>query len=145
MFVVKSMGLFVALVIAWYVLKVVADWKIFTKAGEAGWKSLIPFYNVIVEYDISWKLVYGVLFLAATFLSSWLSSKTGQGQEAVPAWQTILQSVSGLAMAVLHFIQSVKLSKAFGKGVFYGILLFLFGPIFRVVLGLGKSEYLGPQ
>ena len=48
-------------------------------------------------------------------------------------------------MAVLHFIQSVKLSKAFGKGVFYGILLFLFGPIFRVVLGLGKSEYLGPQ
>ena len=28
-----------------YVLIVIGWWKIFTKAGEAGWKSLIPFYN----------------------------------------------------------------------------------------------------
>lgn len=35
-----------------FVLQVIADWKIFSKAGVAGWKSLIPFYNVIVEYGI---------------------------------------------------------------------------------------------
>ncbi len=28
-----------------YVLIVIGWGKIFTKAGEAGWKSLIPFYN----------------------------------------------------------------------------------------------------
>ena len=144
MFLVKSAGLIALAAMGWYILKVVADWKIFTKAGEAGWKSLIPFYNVIVEYDISWKPIYGVLCLAATFLSSWCASKIG-GQEAVPAWLTTLQSVAGLAMGVLHFIQSIKLSKAFGKGFFYGILLFAFGPLFRVILGLGDSEYIGPQ
>lgn len=37
-----------------YVLIVIGWWKIFTKAGEAGWKSLIPFYNVIF---IQWLFV----------------------------------------------------------------------------------------
>ena len=26
----------------WWLLHVVAAWRIFTKAGEAGWKSIIP-------------------------------------------------------------------------------------------------------
>ena len=28
-----------------YILQVIAYWKIFTKAGEEGWKSIIPIYN----------------------------------------------------------------------------------------------------
>ena len=27
------------------ILMIVAVWKIFSKAGQAGWKSLIPFYS----------------------------------------------------------------------------------------------------
>ena len=33
-------GLLLAL--AWYVFILVAGWKLFEKAGEPGWKSLIP-------------------------------------------------------------------------------------------------------
>ena len=40
-------------VIAFYVALVVAQWKIFVKAGEEGWKSIIPIYNVIILYKIS--------------------------------------------------------------------------------------------
>ncbi len=40
-------------VILWYVLQVIAYWRIFTKAGEAGWKSLIPIYNTYVQYTAS--------------------------------------------------------------------------------------------
>ena len=44
------LGAYVAIVsvagIVWYVLQVVAYWKIFTKAGQPGWKSIIPVYNV---------------------------------------------------------------------------------------------------
>lgn len=29
----------------WWLLHVVAAWRIFTKAGEAGWKSIIPIYS----------------------------------------------------------------------------------------------------
>lgn len=38
--------LFVWLVVA--VVAIVAMWKIFTKAGEAGWKSIIPIYNIYI-------------------------------------------------------------------------------------------------
>ncbi|MBR1762543.1 MAG: hypothetical protein IJ731_04170, partial [Eubacterium sp.] len=27
------------------ILSIIALWKIFEKAGEAGWKAIIPFYN----------------------------------------------------------------------------------------------------
>ena len=39
------LGSYIFLVIAWYIILVIANWKIFTKAGEAGWKSIIPIYN----------------------------------------------------------------------------------------------------
>ena len=34
------------------VLMIVCHWKIFTKAGEKGWKCLIPFYNIWTQYKI---------------------------------------------------------------------------------------------
>ena len=37
------------------VLLVVARWKIFTKAGEAGWKSIVPIYSDYVQWKIAWK------------------------------------------------------------------------------------------
>ena len=32
--------------LAFFVLVVVGMWKVFTKAGEEGWKAIIPIYNV---------------------------------------------------------------------------------------------------
>lgn len=34
------------------ILALVAAWKIFTKAGHAGWKSLIPIYNIVITLRI---------------------------------------------------------------------------------------------
>jgi hypothetical protein len=135
-----TVGLIMALPLVWYVLQVIADWKIFTKAGEAGWKSLIPIYNIFVEYQISWSGLYGLLFLVATFITGAL--RTGENS---PTWMTAVVTVAAIAAAVLHFVQSVKLAKSFGKGTFYGVLLFLLGPICRIFLGLGSDEYIGPQ
>ena len=47
-----AIGLFIAVAIVWYIFQAIADWKIFAKAGEPGWKSLIPIYNIIVEFKI---------------------------------------------------------------------------------------------
>ena len=35
------------------ILTIIANWKIFTKAGEKGWKSLIPIYNTIILFKIA--------------------------------------------------------------------------------------------
>jgi hypothetical protein len=126
--------------VVWYVLQAIADWKIFAKAGEAGWKSFIPFYNVFVEYEISWNGLYGLAFIAATIISSWLNTL-----QNAPSWLGIVSTILAICAAVLHALQSIKLAKSFGKGTGFGILLFLFGPICRMVLGFGSAEYIGPQ
>ena len=132
------MGILLVMGLIWFILQVIADWKIFEKAGEPGWKSIIPFYNVFVEYDICWSGLYGLLFIAAPIISSFI--KTGEG---MPAWHGAVVTALSVVVCVLHFIQSVKLSKAFGKGTGFGILLFLFGPICRIVLGYGSARYVG--
>lgn len=70
-----------------YVLTVIGLWKIFEKLGEAGWKSLIPIYNLIVllqllKWDL-WKIVLFIIPLVNlffTFMLWWdLSKKFGKG------------------------------------------------------------------
>ena len=45
---VGLLGLVMAFMMVWvigYILVLVARWKVFDKAGIAGWKSLIPIYS----------------------------------------------------------------------------------------------------
>ena len=135
-----AMGMLVAFLIVWYVFQAIADWKIFTKAGEAGWKSLIPIYNVYVEYDLCWTGVLGLLYVAATFCANLLTS----GQ-VVENWKVIVAGVLLIVALVLHIIQSLKLARSFGKGTGFGICLILFGPIARLVLGFGSARYIGKE
>lgn len=37
------------------IASIAADWKIFEKAGIEGWKSLIPFYNGYLLFQIAWE------------------------------------------------------------------------------------------
>ena len=133
-----AIGMLVAGLIVWYVFQAIADWKIFAKAGEPGWKSLIPIYNIFVEYEICWSgmmgLVYAVAIVCANFLT--------QGQ-AVQNWKVIVACVLLIVALVLHIKQSMKLARSFGKGAGFGICLILFGPIARLVLGFGSATYVG--
>lgn len=49
--------------LAFFVLNMLIGWKTFEKAGVAGWKSLIPIYNLFVAAKIVFgKAWYGILF-----------------------------------------------------------------------------------
>ena len=41
----------ILLVVAYFVLKIVANWKIFEKAGQPGWASIVPFYSNYIEFN----------------------------------------------------------------------------------------------
>ena len=131
-------GAAAALIIIWFILQVIADWKIFTKAGEAGWKSIIPIYNYYVEYGICWVPTNGLAYAVAIYVANIVSTVP----DASPLLM-VLSIVLGVLAIILHIKESLYLAKAFGKGTGFGVCLILFGPIARMVLGFGKAEYMG--
>jgi hypothetical protein len=124
--------------IVWHILQAVADWKIFSKAGRPGILAFIPIVNIYVEYGICWSKFMGLIYLVCIGITSYVS-----GVQEPSSTLTTVSGVASVAALVLHIVQSIKLAKSFGKGVGYGILLILFGPLARLFLGLGDSRYIG--
>ena len=47
-----NLGIYSTLRLIYYIFYMIANWRIFSKAGEPSWKFLIPFYNVYTEYKL---------------------------------------------------------------------------------------------
>lgn len=128
------MGTILLLALAWYIVQVIALWKIFAKAGEPGWKALIPFYNGYIQFKISWSTTMFWILLACVFVGSILNS-------FVP----FIGIIVSLAGTVISWISSHKLSLSFGHGIGFTLGLIFLNPIFILILGFGSSRYQGPQ
>jgi hypothetical protein len=103
-------GLLIAL------LLIVAMWKVFTKAGQPGWASIIPIYNLYI-----WCKIVG------------------------RPWWWILLMLIPFVNFIICIILCIDLAKSFGKGVGFGIGLALLGIIFFPILGFGSAQYKGPS
>ena len=97
--------------VVWYVLQVIADWKIFSKAGKSGILAFIPIVNVFTEYSICWSSVMGVVYLICVGIASYVN-----GVQEPSSTLAAVAGVAGLVGTVLHIMQSIKLAKSFGKG-----------------------------
>ena len=95
-----------------FVLLVVASWKVFEKAGQPGWSSLIPIYNIYVLCKIAGK----------------------------PGWWVLLFCIP-LVNVVIAVIVDLELAKAFGKSAAFGIGLLLIPYIFYPILAFGEASY----
>ena len=97
------------------ILTVIGYWGVFCKAGEKGWKVLIPFYNEYLLYKIAWK--------PSICLFKWL---------CLFLYEVV--SVTLNAGVLLDTLQ-------FGYTVGIMFLLFIFAPL----LGVGRSRYTRPD
>ena len=148
------------LCLAFLILLVIARWKIFTKAGEAGWKSIIPIYADYVMWRIGWKKKY--LFFVAiimTFVGLLLMQAGGVPLDATTANEmanlemstltntpaAIVGMIIVIAAAVLELVALYKLLQSFGKGIVWFILFLFFTPIMLLILGFGSSVYRGAR
>ncbi len=95
------------------ILVIVAMWKIFTKAGEAGWKAIIPIYNAIVMCQIV----------------------------GLNPLMILLVLIPGVGSLIFSILLAINLAKAFGKGGGFIAGLILLAPIFYMILGFGKAQY----
>lgn len=124
------------------VLYIVANWRIFTKAGERGWKSLIPIYNLHVQYRIAWKTSYFWLSVALSLVGFmvWLFA-INDGNALV----AFIAFVIVIVASVIGLVFNYKMAKAFGHGLLFTIGLVLLQPIFLLILAFDGSKYIGPQ
>jgi hypothetical protein len=97
------------------VVMIAAWWKIFEKAGEEGWKAIIPIYNLYILIKIVGK----------------------------PGWWTILCLIPIVNYVFIIWTYNM-LSKSFGKDEGFTVGLVLLGIIFFPILGFGPATYLGP-
>lgn len=113
-----AMGIFfIAICIG--VLTIIANWRLFNKAGQAGWKSIIPIYNLVILFKIAGVSPWWILGYFA-------------------AWVPVVGWV--LSVGVSIYVM-VKLAKAFGKGDGFAVGLILLNTIFIMILAFGSSEY----
>ena len=97
-------------------LAVVAGmWQVFVKAGEAGWKAIIPIYNIWVLLEIIGR----------------------------PGWWIILFFIPFVNF-IIWIIVSLDLAKSFDHGVGFTIGLLILPWLFYIILGWGESQYYGP-
>lgn len=108
MLVVFLIGIVVGLI------SIIAMWKIFTKAGQPGWASIIPIYNIYVLIQVA----------------------------GMQWWFLILMFIPGVNFVATILIYHY-LSKSFGKGSGFTIGLIFLPIIFFPILGFGDAKYLG--
>ncbi len=132
---VGMLGVISMITLIWLVIVIIADWKIYTKAGEAGWKCLIPFYSTYVRFSFTWDTTYFWIILGIAVVSAIISALH------IPVIGTLLS----IASIVINIIALHKLSKSFGHDIGFTLGLIFLNPIFILILAFGGSEYIGPQ
>jgi Family of unknown function (DUF5684) len=107
----------VILILLWIavsVLMIASVWVVYTKAGQPGWASLIPIYNIIVMLQIAGK----------------------------PTWWILLCLIP-IVNIVIMFMMYIAVARAFGKSDGFGIGLIFLSFIFFPILAFGDAKYVG--
>ena len=132
-------GIYLILALVWWILQIIANWNIFTKAGETGWKSLIPIYGDYVSYKIAWQTSYFWLNFILGILLSYVSNANLNESMFLSLIVILLK----IALTVINIMYCVKLARAFGRGIGFAIGLILLQPIFLLILGFSSDQYYG--
>jgi hypothetical protein len=115
----QIIGTFAILTLPFLVLAavlIIANWKIYKKAGQPGWAAIVPFYNIYVLMEIIGR----------------------------PGWWLILFFIPVVSF-VIGIIVALDLARVFGKSPAFGVIgLWLFSIVGYPMLAFGKSQYVGP-
>jgi len=103
-------------VLIFYIVSVIALWRVFNKAGESGIWAFIPIINLYKMCKIA----------------------DGNG------WKFLLFIIP-IVNVIYAFLLNIRMAKAFGKSTLFGILLAFFNIIFTYILAFGSAQYIGPR
>ena len=102
--------------IALTVVMIISMWKVFEKAGKAGWISLIPFYNLWTLFEIG-------------------------GQKGAYIFCMFIPCVGGIIYLVFEIKAYLEIARRFGKETWFGILSIFFPYVTFAILGFSDAKY----
>jgi len=109
-------GFLMTLIYLAMIVAVIAGfWKVFEKAGQPGWASLVPIYNIYILLQIANK----------------------------PAWWLILFFIPFVNFIAIVLV-SIAVARNFGQSDLFAVGLILLGFVFYPILGFGDAQY-NPQ
>ena len=97
------------------VIEIAAVWRIFVKAGDRGWKAIIPIWNTLIVLKIVGR-----------------------------PWWWIFLYIIPIVWWIVYIVVYYDLAKSFGKGVGFAVGVILLPFIFVPILGFGSSQYVEP-
>ena len=93
-------------------VQVAGMWTVFSKAGHAGWKAIIPIYNLYVMLQIGENRWWWLLLLVVPVVNLYAVYKIHAG-----------------------------VARAFGRGIGFGLGLAFLGILFFPLMGFGDYQY----
>ena len=146
------LGVAIVAGIALGILMIIAMWRIFTKAGEKGWKALIPIYNIYIAFKVAgfksgfWcyvlaQIVAVVIALIGTSTGALVTDANGNVTEVKNAAFMALPIVLSIVELVIGVLFCAKLSKAFKRGFGTTLGLIFLPNIFTLILAFGSAKY----
>ncbi len=123
-------------------LLLIAEWKVFTKAGRAGWKALIPFYGAFTYWDVAWEeeqflvvlagsVAVGLLYYVGVFMG-WFGG--------------ILYAVISIGWSIFALVRTIqmgiRMAHRFGKSTAFGVVCIAFFSFVGLpILAWGSADY----
>ena len=124
-----------------WLLITVCRWIIFQKAGQAGWKSLIPIYDTFVTLRIiqrpQW---WGYLVVGLSIMQIVLTATRDGNSDELSTVQ-LMSSITSLIAFLFTVRITHGLSSSFGRGVGFTLGLLFLPYIFYPMLAFGSSIY----
>ena len=98
--------------LALVILLLVSYWRMFQKAGQPGWKAIVPLYN-------------GYTLTSLVFSSGWF----------------FLLAIVPIANIVFYCMLCTRLAKAYGKGTGFGVLTIFFPYVCFPILAFSSTSF----
>ncbi len=150
-------GIVFLIALAFGIVTLIAHWKLFEKAGEPGWKAIIPYYNTFKLAQIAtgsnlvgWLLIglsagYLVLSVGMQIAMAFLDSDNTSFMIFMLFFY-LATMVMSLGVAGLSGYTHFMLGKSFGKPTVWNVLMIFFSPFLTIAMGFDKNlTYVGPK
>ena len=129
-----------------FALQLVANWLILDKAGDKGWKALIPFYGEYTLFKLVWdkNIYWFALFFNILMYATMIYSKYPEAALQLPILLVLLLVLYAVSTAFFVFWQ-IHLAKAFGRINSFAVGLIFLHLIFLCILAFGNTKNIGAQ